>query len=58
MASQVAAPAPAYGTAVGRAQGGGGEETGDGNFVNRSKLKIQFCNFNFSPSSLPQMKKC
>ena len=38
-----------------------GAEVGDedrGNFVNKSKFKNQFCNFNFSPSSWLQMKKC
>ena len=37
-----------------------GAEVGDedrGNFVNKTKFKNQFCNFNFSPSSWPQMKK-
>ena len=37
-----------------------GAEVGDedrGNFVNKSKFKNQFCNFKFSPSSGPQMKK-
>ena len=42
-------------------QGAGKLEVGDesrGNFVNKSKFKNQFCNFKFSPSSGPQMKKC
>ena len=41
-------------------QGAGKLEVGDegrGNFVNKSKFKNQFCNFKFSPSSGPQMKK-
>ena len=33
------------------------EDAGRGNFVNKTKFKNQFCNFNFSPSSWPQMKK-
>ena len=32
--------APAYGAAVGRARGGAGEETGDGNFVNKPNFKM------------------
>ena len=30
---------------------------GGGSFVNKLKFQNQFCNFNFSPSSWPQMKK-
>ena len=44
-----------------RRRGAGRREVGDGvegNFVNKSKFKNQFCNFKFSPSSGPQMKKC
>jgi len=36
--------APAYGAAVGRARGGAGEETGDGNFVNKPNFKIKSVN--------------
>ena len=31
---------------------------GSGSLVNNPKFKTQFCNLIFSPSSLPQMKKC
>jgi hypothetical protein len=33
-------------------------DEGSGSLVNSAKFKIQFCSFNFSPSSWPQMKKC
>ena len=42
---------------VGSREAGEGDE-GRGNLINNPKFKTQFCNFNFSPSSLPQMKKC
>ena len=51
------APA-AYGAIVGREQGGREGDEGRGNLVNNLKFKTQFCNFEFSPSSGPQMKKC
>ena len=31
---------------------------GSGSLVNNPKFKTQFCNFNFSPSCWPQIKKC
>jgi hypothetical protein len=63
---------PGLGSARGRPDGRAGVQTtswarcreaevgnpGSGNLVNNPKFKIQFCNFNFSPSSWPQMKKC
>ena len=51
-------PAPAYGRRRGR--GAGRTEVGEdgrGSFVNKSKFQNKFCNFKFSPSSWPQMKK-
>ena len=44
-----------------RRRGAGRREVGDegrGSLVNKPKFKTPFCNFNFSPSSWPQMKKC
>jgi hypothetical protein len=49
-AGQVA-PAPAYGTAIGKRREAGVGDAGSGSLVNSPKLKIQFCNFNVSPSS-------
>ena len=43
-----------------RGRGAGRREVGEtvsGSFVNKSKFQNQFCNFKFSPSSWPQMKK-
>ena len=53
-------PGGAGGVRRHRGRGAGRREVGDvveGNFVNKSKIQNQFCNFKFSPSSWPQMKK-
>jgi len=44
-----------------RGHGAGKLEVGEtvrGSVVNNPKFQNQFCNFHFSPSSWPQMKKC